>query len=118
MSEIRFPQVTTYFISYENKNVFSPGIVLPTQEMVSGLPYLYQTTNKVEWLNELSNYNTYLGYVFIMEEDASDAEKDVNNYYGPNTCSYKYTTNNDPNFWYILGDYSIILGDPILFQIY
>lgn len=117
MNEIKFPNQTTYFICYENNKVFSVGTVLPTQEMTSGLPNLYKTTIKEDWLTELIKYDTYLGYRFVMEDDALDAQDDVNTYYGPDTCVYKYTINNDPNFWYIIGDYSPILGEPMMFEI-
>lgn len=118
MSQITFPQQTTYFICYVDNQIFNAGVVEPNQEMISGLPYIYETTSKVDWLNELVNYNTYLGYVFNDIEDANDAKTSVDNYYGPNTCTIEYTTNNDPNFWYILGTFTPVLGDPILFQKY
>jgi hypothetical protein len=117
MNEIKFPSVPTYFITYQDINILAYGVVLPDQEMVSGLPFLYQTTNKSEWILELSNYNYYVGYQFNFEEDAEDAKTDVNNYYGPNTCNYEYAQYNDPEFWYIIGDYTDVLGEPIPFKL-
>ena len=117
MSQIIFPPQTTYFICYNDNQIFNAGIVEPNQEMVSGLQYIFETVSKDDWLNELVNYNTYLGYVFESIEDAIDAKTSVDNYYDPNTCTINYTTNVEPNFWYILGTFTPVLGDPILFQL-
>jgi hypothetical protein len=57
--EIKFPSETTYFIAYTNTEIFGYGIVTPEQEMTTGQPYLYQTTNREEWVQTLINdFNT------------------------------------------------------------
>jgi len=56
---IEFPEVRTYWIAYTNTEIFSYGYVDPDQELNSGQPYLYQTTNEDEWILELeTEFNT------------------------------------------------------------
>lgn len=59
VNEIKFPSETTYFIAYTNSNIFAYGEVTPEQEMATGQPYLYKTTNREEWVQTLINdFNT------------------------------------------------------------
>lgn len=56
---IEFPEVRTYWIAYTNTEIFSYGYVDPDQELNSGQPYLYQTTDREEWVQTLINdFNT------------------------------------------------------------
>jgi hypothetical protein len=85
--------------------------------MTSGLSYLYQTTDYDDWINELNSFSVYLGYQYYSLEDANYDKNSVNEYYGPNTATIKYYGVSDSNFWYMLGDYTPVLGEPILFKI-
>jgi hypothetical protein len=59
MNEIKFPLQTTYFIAYTDKDIFAYGAVESDQEMTTGQPYLYQTTNREEWVQTLiKDFNT------------------------------------------------------------
>jgi hypothetical protein len=59
MHEIKFPTQTTYFIAYTNSDIFAYGEVNPDQQMTTGQPYLYQTTDRQEWVQTLINdFNT------------------------------------------------------------
>jgi hypothetical protein len=59
VNEIKFPSEITYFIAYTNTDIFGYGIVNPDQEMQTGQPYLYQTTDREEWVQTLINdFNT------------------------------------------------------------
>lgn len=59
MHKIKFPTQTTYFIAYTDSNIFAYGDVNPGQQMTTGQPYLYQTTNREEWVQTLINdFNT------------------------------------------------------------
>lgn len=51
--EIKYPTETTYWIAYTDNTIFSYGECTPEQEMQTGQPYLYATTNREEWVNEL-----------------------------------------------------------------
>lgn len=55
VNEIKFPRDTTYFIAYTNSNIFAYGEVTPEQEMTTGQPYLYKTTNREDWVQTLIN---------------------------------------------------------------
>jgi hypothetical protein len=57
---INFPEVRTYWIAYTNTEIFSYGYIDPDQELNSGQPYLYQTTNEDEWILELQTENALL----------------------------------------------------------
>lgn len=60
MNEIKFPTQTTYFIAYTDSNIFAYGKINPDQQMTTGQPYLYQTTNREEWVQTLINdFNTF-----------------------------------------------------------
>jgi hypothetical protein len=50
---IEFPEVRTYWIAYTNTEIFSYGYIDPDQELNSGQPYLYSTTNEDEWIAKL-----------------------------------------------------------------
>jgi hypothetical protein len=59
MHEIKFPTQTTYFIAYTDSDIFAYGEVNPDQQMTTGQPYLYQTTDREEWVQTLiNNFNT------------------------------------------------------------
>jgi hypothetical protein len=60
MNEIKFPELKTYFIAYTDYEVFGYGEVEPFQEMVTGQPNLYKTTNKEDYINELKKFNVTL----------------------------------------------------------
>ena len=53
--EISFPTETTYWIAYTNSEIFGYGECSPEQQMTTGQPFLYQTTNKQEWIDKLKN---------------------------------------------------------------
>lgn len=69
-----------------------------------------------------------IGYKYEIESDAIQARKDCADYYGlPKTpddvtkywVDYSFAELNDPQFWYIIYDESIlvILGEPIEFEV-
>lgn len=118
MKEIKYPSQTTYFIAYTNDRVCAWGVVEPDQEMVTGQPNLYQTTDRAEWLAELQNYHVVLGYQYFDELSAIESKVLVDDYYGGGTATVNYAEYNSPPFWYILGDFPAVLGDPELFQVY
>jgi hypothetical protein len=105
---IEFPEVRTYWIAYTNSEIFSYGYIDPDQELNSGQPYLYQTTNEDEWILELRVEFGVLypdlpngevwGYKYTNE---SNGLIDVNtlNEAGYNT-QLQYST--DYAFWYIV----------------
>jgi hypothetical protein len=115
--EIKFPTQTTYFIAYTNTNICGWGVITPQQEMTSGQPYLYQTTVYNDWINELKSFSVYLGYQYYSLENANEAKISVDEYYGPNTATVGYSEVYGSKFWYILGDYTQVLGEPTLFKI-
>jgi hypothetical protein len=51
--KIKHPTVTTYFIAHGE--TVSYGEVSPEQTMATGLPNLWQTTDKTEWIEKLKN---------------------------------------------------------------
>jgi hypothetical protein len=51
--EIKFPEVRTYWIAYTNTEIFSYGYIDSDQELSSGQPYLYFTTDEAEWIEKL-----------------------------------------------------------------
>jgi hypothetical protein len=53
MHEIKFPKQDTYWIAYTNSEIFGYGVCTPEQEMTTGQPYLYQTTDEDEWVEKL-----------------------------------------------------------------
>lgn len=57
--EIKYPSEIIYYIAYTDTMIFVYGIVETTQEMTTGQPHLYTTTNKQEWIDKLINeFNT------------------------------------------------------------
>lgn len=118
MSEIKYPNETTYYISYTNSRVCSWGVVMTTQQMSSGQPNLYQTTNKTEWLAELQNYFVFWGYQFYDEDSANFAKNNIDLKYGNNSAIINFAQYNNPQFWYILGDFPEVMGDAESFQVF
>ena len=68
------------------------------------------------------------GYIFTTETEAIAAQKACDLYYGipvhpyditQHWCGYNFAEYNDPQFWYITYDISLvpILGEPIEFQV-
>jgi hypothetical protein len=117
---INFPEVRTYWIAYTNTEIFSYGYIDPDQELNSGQPYLYQTTNEDEWILELQTEFGVLypdlpsgevwGYQYDSEENAlidqyNLAQADIQ-------ASVEYST--DFNFWYIVYQEGMqdVLGEP------
>lgn len=118
MKEIKYPTQTTYFIAYTNDRICAWGIVNPNQDMVTGQPNLYQTIDENEWLAELQNFYVMWGYSFPNESSALSAKESIDNYYGEGTAMVNYARYNDPEFWYILGDFPEVLGEPESFQVF
>ena len=59
MNEINKPQETTYWIAYTDSNIFAYGEVDSTQQMTTGQPYLFKTTDRIIWKSKLINdFNT------------------------------------------------------------
>ena len=61
MNEIKYPPVTTYFISYEENDV-NPhyGEVGSGQYMITPKTNMFTTTDKEEYITELSTYGITL----------------------------------------------------------
>jgi hypothetical protein len=118
MQEIKFPTQTTYFIAYTNDRVCAWGEVQPNQEMSSGQPNLYQTISEEEWREELPVYHVVWGYPYPSLESAEQAKEMVDSQYGPETAQVSFAAHNDPEFWYILGDFPESLGEPESFQVF
>jgi hypothetical protein len=119
MQEIKYPTDTTYFIAYTNSRVCAWGSVNPDQEMSSGQPNLYQTTNETQWLAELQNFYVVWGYQFYNLETAETYKIMINNYYDSDVAEVKYAEYNNPTFWYIEGDFTEATEDePESFQVY
>ena len=58
-NEINKPQETTYWIAYTDSNIFAYGEVDSTQQMTTGQPYLFKTTDRIIWRSKLINdFNT------------------------------------------------------------
>lgn len=68
------------------------------------------------------------GYKYQTETEAIESQKACDTYYGipkhpdditQHWCSYEFAELNDPQFWYITYDISLvpILGDPIEFEV-
>jgi hypothetical protein len=117
---INFPEVRTYWIAYTSTEIFSYGYIDPDQELNSGQPYLYQTTNEDEWILELQTEFGVLypdlpsgevwGYQYDSEENAlidqyNLAQANIQ-------ASVEYST--DFNFWYIVYQEGMqdVLGEP------
>lgn len=118
MKEIKFPTQKTYFITYTNDRICAYGVVEPDQEMVTGQPNLYQTINENEWLAELQNYFVFWGYQFCDEDSANFAKNNIDLKYGNNSAIINFAQYNNPQFWYILGDFPEVMGDAESFQVF
>lgn len=123
---IEFPEVRTYWIAYTNTEIFSYGYIDPDQELNSGQPYLYQTTNEDEWILELQTEFGVLypdlpsgevwGYQYDSEENAlidqyTLAQSDIQ-------APVEYST--DYSFWYIVyqeGMQEVLGENPTHFQV-
>jgi hypothetical protein len=68
------------------------------------------------------------GYQYITEQEAINSQKLVDTYYGiplhpddvtQHWCGYSFAELNDPQFWYITYDISLvpILGEPTEFEV-
>lgn len=119
MQEINHPIEKTYFIAYTNNRVCAWGSVNPDQEMSSGQPNLYQTTNETQWLAELQNYHVVWGYRFYNIETAEATKNMINSYYNEDIAEVKYAEYNNPTFWYIEGNFTEATEDePESFQVF
>lgn len=59
--QISFPTQTTYWIAYTDSSIFAYGECTPEQEMQTGQPLLFYTTNREEWIEKLYNeFNTQI----------------------------------------------------------
>ena len=59
--QISFPTQTTYWIAYTDSSIFAYGECAPQQEMQTGQPLLFSTTNREEWVEKLYNeFNTQI----------------------------------------------------------
>jgi hypothetical protein len=57
--EIKYPTQTTYWIAYTNTEIFGYGECTQEQQMTTGQPFLFQTTDKEQWIEKLKNdFNT------------------------------------------------------------
>jgi hypothetical protein len=123
---IEFPEVRTYWIAYTNTEIFSYGYIDPDQELNSGQPYLYSTTNEDEWILELRTEFGVLypdlpsgevwGYQYDNEDDGLIDENKLKeaDYDAP----LEYST--DFNFWYIIyqeGMQDVLEETPTHFQV-
>jgi hypothetical protein len=118
MKEIKYPTETTYFIAYTNDRICAYGVVEPDQEMTSGQPNLYQTINKNEWFAELQNFYVVWGYVYYDEQSVMDNKVYIDSIYGEDSALINFAEYNNPQFWYILGDFPDAVGEPESFQVF
>ena len=118
MQEIKYPTEKTYFIAYTNDRVCAWGSVNPDQEMSSGQPNLYQTTNETQWFAELQNYHVVWGYMYYSEESAMIEKETIDTIYGEGSAIVNFAQYNQPQFWYILGDFPDAVGQPESFQVF
>ena len=117
MQEIKYPTQRTYFIAYTNDRVCAWGTVDPDQEMSSGQPNLYQTTDEAQWLAELQNYHVVWGYVYYNINSADTDKYRIDSVYGEGAAVVSFAEHNDPQFWYIAGDFPETNGEPESFQV-
>ena len=60
-NEIKYPIEITYWIAYTDSSIFAYGECTPQQEMQTGQPLLFSTTNREEWVEKLYNdFNTQI----------------------------------------------------------
>jgi hypothetical protein len=119
---IEFPEVRTYWIAYTNTEIFSYGYIDPDQELNSGQPYLYQTTNEDEWILELQTEFGVLypdlpsgevwGYQYATEQAGQEALQEIEGEFPNAQLNYDATG----NFWYIVYEDGMqaILGEPTI----
>ena len=118
MSEIKFPTQRTYFITYTDTSIFSYGYVDPNQQMTSGQPELYQTTDEQAWITELQTvfnvaypilpYGQVWGYQYATEQAGQEALQEIAIEFS------KTRLNSLSNFWYIIFEDGMqtTLGNP------
>lgn len=118
MSEIKFPTQRTYFITYTDTSIFNYGYVDPDQQMTSGQPELYQTTDEQAWITQLQTvfnvaypilpYGEVWSYQYTTEQAGQEALQEIAVDF-PNT-----QLNTSSNFWYIVFEDGMqtILGNP------
>ena len=118
MSEIKFPTQRTYFITYTDTSIFSYGYVDLDQQMTSGQPELYQTTDEQAWITQLQTvfnvaypilpYGKVWGYQYATEQAGQEALQQIAVEF-PNT-----QLNSSSNFWYIIFEDGMqtTLGNP------
>ena len=57
--KIIYPTEKTYFIAYNDTNVFCYGSTNTNQQTVTALANIWKSTSETDWLNELKDvYNT------------------------------------------------------------
>ena len=118
MSEIKFPTQRTYFITYTDTSIFNYGYVDPDQQMTSGQPELYQTTDEQAWITQLQTvfnvaypilpYGKVWGYQYATEQAGQEALQEI-------AIEFSNTrVNFSSNFWYIIFEDGMqtILGNP------
>jgi hypothetical protein len=122
MSEIKFPTQRTYFITYTDTSIFSYGYVDPNQQMTSGQPELYQTTDEQAWITELQTvfnvaypilpYGQVWGYQYATEQAGQEALQEIEGEFPNAQLNYDATG----NFWYIVYEDGMqaILGEPTI----
>lgn len=69
MIEIKNPSEVTYFIAYDNTEIFGYGSINPNQELKSPREFIFQTTDEEEWKTELSS-----SYGVVFEEDVEEQD--------------------------------------------
>ena len=118
MSEIKFPTQRTYFITYTDTSIFNYGYVDPEQQMTSGQPELYQTTDEQAWITELQTvfnvaypilpYGQVWGYQYATEQAGQEALQEIAIEFS------KTRLNSLSNFWYIIFEDGMqtTLGNP------
>ena len=118
MSEIKFPTQRTYFITYTDTSIFNYGYIDPDQQMTSGQPELYQTTDEQAWIVQLQTvfnlaypilpYGKVWGYQYVTEHAGQEALQKIAIEFS------KTRLNSLSNFWYIIFEDGMqtTLGNP------
>jgi hypothetical protein len=118
MSEIKFPTQRTYFITYTDTSIFNYGYIDPDQQMTSGQPELYQTTDEQAWIVQLQTvfnlaypilpYGKVWGYQYATEQAGQEALQEIAIEFS------KTRLNSLSNFWYIIFEDGMqtTLGNP------
>jgi hypothetical protein len=118
MSEIKFPTQRTYFITYTDTSIFNYGYIDPDQQMTSGQPELYQTTDEQAWIVQLQTvfnlaypilpYGKVWGYQYATEHAGQEALQEIAIEFS------KTRLNSLSNFWYIIFEDGMqtTLGNP------